>query len=175
MDRHRDLLQTAGQLRDLESEVLGISLSVKSLQSAVQRIRSASGCARAVPATCNPAQPNDLFPPSIRRSDLLDPCQQVSSKTRQMQAVQDTVDTIRHLTQRLKLVQKLRQALPSGTAAGAPGQLDLAKAAKIVADIEAIDQEVDLSGGRPLPLLRPRRATPLARMPSNPPPGQGSR
>ncbi|WIA37300.1 hypothetical protein OEZ86_014238 [Tetradesmus obliquus] len=50
-------------------------------------------------------------------------------------------ELLRHLTQRLKLVQKLRQQL-----ATEPALLDLAKAAKLLTDVNSISKEADLAG-----------------------------
>jgi hypothetical protein len=52
-----------------------------------------------------------------------------------------TIELLRHLGHRLKLVQKLKQQLEAS-----PQLLDLAKAAKLLTDINAVSKEVDFSG-----------------------------
>mmetsp|Transcript_14383 Transcript_14383/g.31097 ORF Transcript_14383/g.31097 Transcript_14383/m.31097 type:complete len:825 (+) Transcript_14383:68-2542(+) len=75
------------------------------------------------------------------RAEIVTPYELVKTKTRQLRNLHGTVDLLRHLIHRLKLAQKLRQQL-----AAPPGSIDLAKAAKLITDIRAVDQEVDLTG-----------------------------
>eukprot|EP00879_Flechtneria_rotunda_P024949 GHRR01026476.1.p1 GENE.GHRR01026476.1~~GHRR01026476.1.p1 ORF type:complete len:481 (+),score=194.62 GHRR01026476.1:205-1647(+) len=110
---HQELLQHARKLSDTEHSLQDVVLSVSSLQASVKRIHA----------------------------EIEGPYQQVKAKTRQLQNINTTVETLRHLIHRLKLVQKLKQQLSA-----APALLDLAKAAKVLTDIHAINKEVDLSG-----------------------------
>jgi hypothetical protein len=57
---------------------------------------------------------------------------QVKAKTTQLANIHTTIELLRHLGHRLKLVQKLRQQLEAS-----PQLLDLAKAAKLLTDINA--------------------------------------
>lgn len=66
---------------------------------------------------------------------------QVKSKTTQLSNMHTTIELLRHLGHRLKLVQKLRQQLDAS-----PQLLDLAKAAKLLTDINAVSKEVDFTG-----------------------------
>ena len=68
------------------------------------------------------------------------------TKTRQLCNLHATIDALRQLVHRIKLVQKLRAQL-SPAAAAAVGGLDLAKAAKLISDIRALDAEGGGSGG----------------------------
>lgn len=74
------------------------------------------------------------------RAEITGPYDHIRSRTRQLRNLRGTVDLLRHLIHRIKLAQKLRQQM-----AGAPGALDLAKAAKLITDIRAVEKEVDLS------------------------------
>ena len=86
----------------------------------------------------------------------LKPLLQVRTRTRQLRNLHETVDLLRQALRRLKLTAKLRAQLaaatapPSeGAAAGTGGgvsAIDLAKAAKLLADAEAVEDEGDLSG-----------------------------
>ena len=75
------------------------------------------------------------------RADVLEPYEQLRVKTQQLRNLHSTIELLRHVISRLKLTQKLKQQLNSDQ----PGALDLAKAAKLLSDIAAVDQEADLS------------------------------
>ncbi|GIL71669.1 hypothetical protein Vretimale_885 [Volvox reticuliferus] len=75
------------------------------------------------------------------RAEVAGPYEQIKHKTQQLCNIHATVDILRHVIHRLKLAQKLRAQLNVPAA-----QLDLAKAAKLITDIRAVDAEVDLSG-----------------------------
>lgn len=75
------------------------------------------------------------------RAEIAGPYEHIKGKTRQLRNLHSTVDLLRHLIHRIKLAQKLRAQM-----AAPAGQLDLAKAAKLITDIRAVDKEVDLSG-----------------------------
>jgi hypothetical protein len=110
---HQELLQHARRLADTEQSLQDVVLSVSSLQASVKRIRA----------------------------EIKGPYEQVKSKTCQLRHVHATIETLRHLIQRLKLVQKLKQQMMTG-----PAVLDLAKAAKLLTDTHAVSKEVDLEG-----------------------------
>ena len=90
------------------------------------------------------------------------PRPQVRTRTRQLRNLHETVDLLRQALHRLKLTAKLRAQLaaatpapaappgaPNGAAAATGGgvsAIDLAKAAKLVADVGAVEEEGDLSG-----------------------------
>lgn len=74
------------------------------------------------------------------RAEITGPYEHIRARTRQLNNLRATVELLRHLIHRIKLAQKLRQQM-----AAAPGALDLAKAAKLITDIGAVDKEVDLS------------------------------
>lgn len=113
LDHHQDLLQHARRLADTEHSLQDVILSVSSLQASVKRIRA----------------------------EVEGPYKQVKLKTRQLHNMHDTIQLLRHLIHRLKLVQKLKQQLSAS-----PALLDLAKVAKLLTDINAISSEADLSG-----------------------------
>ena len=86
---------------------------------------------------------------------------QVRTRTRQLRNLHETVDLLRQALHRLKLTAKLRAQLAAatpapagisatvdGTAAGGAGvsAIDLAKAAKLLADVGAVEEEGDMSG-----------------------------
>ncbi|GLC41103.1 hypothetical protein PLESTM_001156100 [Pleodorina starrii] len=74
------------------------------------------------------------------RAEVVGPYEQIKHKTQQLRNIHATVDILRHVIHRLKLAQKLRAQLAVPAA-----QVDLAKAAKLITDIRAVDAEVDLS------------------------------
>ena len=78
--------------------------------------------------------------------EIVGPYESVRTKTRQLRNLHATIDALRQLVHRIKLVQKLRAQL-SPAAAAAVGGLDLAKAAKLISDIRALDAEGGGSGG----------------------------
>eukprot|EP00775_Hariotina_reticulata_P013433 gene13433-13561_t len=110
---HQELLQHARRLADTEQSLQDVVLSVSSLQASVKRIRA----------------------------EIKGPYEQVKSKTCQLRNMHATIEALRHLIQRLKLVQKLKQQMAAG-----PAVLDLAKAAKLLTDIQAVSKEADLTG-----------------------------
>jgi hypothetical protein len=67
-----------------------------------------------------------------------------AGRTKQLQNLLSTACLLRHTTQALKLLQKLRQQLGAseaaleGAALSGGGLLDLAKAAKLISDVEAV-------------------------------------
>jgi hypothetical protein len=75
------------------------------------------------------------------RAEIAGPYEHIRARAVQLSNIHATVELLRHLIHRIKLTQKLRAQMqgPSGT-------LDLAKAAKLITDIRAVDAEVDLSG-----------------------------
>lgn len=75
------------------------------------------------------------------RAEISGPYEHIKSRTQQLRNLHSTVSILRHLIHRIKLAQKLRAQM-----AAPPGQLDLAKAAKLLTDIRAVDMEVDLQG-----------------------------
>ena len=91
-------------------------------------------------------------------SERPDPVPQVRTRTRQLRNLHETVDLLRQALHRLKLTAKLRAQLaaakpapagtPNGAAAtgGGVSAIDLAKAAKLLADVGAVEEEGDLSG-----------------------------
>lgn len=113
LSNHQTLLQHTRRLADTEHSLQDVVLSVSSLQASVKRIRA----------------------------EIEGPYQQARSKTRQLSNMHAAAELLRHLTQRLKLVQKLRQQL-----ATEPALLDLAKAAKLLTDVNSISKEADLAG-----------------------------
>lgn len=114
--RRDEMLDQAARLAEAESAFAGTSLAVGSLQAALRRVRA----------------------------DIMEPYQQVEASTRQVAALHSTVELLRAALQRLKLAAKLRTSLQEPNLATSP--LDLAKAARLVADAEAIEREADLSG-----------------------------
>ena len=75
------------------------------------------------------------------RAEVAGPYEQIKHRTAQLRNIHGTVDLLRHVIHRLKLAQKLRAQMEAPA-----GQQDLAKAAKLITDIRAVDAEVDLSG-----------------------------
>ena len=92
----------------------GITLAVDTMQSALQRAKAL----------------------------IMEPYEQLQLKTRQLRNLHGTVELLRQLIQRLKLVAKLRQQIDAKSG----GYTDLAKAAKLLADIETISIEGNLAG-----------------------------
>ena len=114
LHRRPEVLQQAAQLRDTEAAMQGVSLAVDTMQSALQRAKAL----------------------------ITEPYEQLQLKTQQLRNLHGTVELLRHLIQRLKLVAKLKQQadVKSG------GYTDLAKAAKLLADIKTTSVEGNLAG-----------------------------
>jgi len=106
--------QQAAQLKDTETAMQGISLAVETVQSALQRAKAL----------------------------IMEPYAQLQLKTQQLRNLHSTVEILRHVIQRLKLVAKLKQQIDTKSG----GYQDLAKAAKLLADIDTIGSEADLAG-----------------------------
>lgn len=113
--RHDQLLRQAGRLRETEQSLHGVNQSVDLLQNSMSRVRS----------------------------DIMEPYQQVKLKTRQLRNLHETVEILRHVIMRLKLMSRLKQQMASPQIGAAA---DLAKAAKLLTDIDAVGKESDLSG-----------------------------
>lgn len=114
--RHQDeLVSQTARLAEAEAAVQRIGLSVRSLQMVAARVHA----------------------------EVSEPYSQIAARTRQLRNLQATVDLLRHVIHRLKLVAKLRQQM--GGADGA-GTLEVAKAAKLLSEIAAVDGEADMSG-----------------------------
>lgn len=109
-----DLIAQTTRVGEAETSIQRIALSVRSLQNLSSRI-------------C---------------TDIVDPYQFISAKSRQLKNVQTTVDILRHLIHRLRVVQRLHTQIASGGS----GILELAKSAKLIAEIQRCDDELDLSG-----------------------------
>jgi len=75
------------------------------------------------------------------RAEIAGPYEHIKARTCQLRNLHATVGMLRHLIHRIKLAQKLRQQM-----AAPASQLDLAKAAKLLTDIHAVDAEIDLTG-----------------------------
>lgn len=75
------------------------------------------------------------------RAEVVGPYEQIKSRSTQLRNLHTTIELLRHVIHHLKLTHKLRlqMAVPAGS-------LDLAKAAKLLADIRSVESEVDLSG-----------------------------
>lgn len=109
-----DLISHSAKLSDTDTALQRISLAVRSLQSVAARVRA----------------------------EVAEPYHQIAAKTRQLRNLQSTVDMLRHVIHRVKLVQRLRAQLDSGST----GILEVAKTARLLSDIAAVDAEGDLSG-----------------------------
>ena len=114
LHRRPEVLQQAAQLRDTEAAMQGISLAVETVQAALQRAKAL----------------------------VMEPYSQLQLKTRQLRNLHSTVELLRHVIQRLKLVAKLKQQIDIKSG----GYQDLAKVAKLLADIETISSEADVTG-----------------------------
>ncbi|KAL3159741.1 hypothetical protein ABBQ38_010147 [Trebouxia sp. C0009 RCD-2024] len=114
LHRRPEVLQQAAQLRDTEAAMQGITLAVDTMHSALQRAKAL----------------------------IMEPYEQLQLKTQQLRNLHGTVELLRQLIQRLKLVAKLRQQIDAKSG----GYTDLAKAAKLLADIETISIEGNLAG-----------------------------
>eukprot|EP00887_Chlorella_sp_A99_P006562 scaffold3.g6562.t1 len=112
--RQDALIGGTARLGEAEAAVQRIALSVRSLQSVAARVRA----------------------------EIAEPYSALSAKSRQLANLQATVDLLRHVIHRLKLVQRLRAQM----AAEGGGVLELAKAARLLYDVAAVDEETDLSG-----------------------------
>lgn len=113
LKRRTEVLQQAAQLRETEASMQGINLAVNTVQAALQRARAL----------------------------VMEPYGQVQLKTMQLRNVHSTVERLRHVIQRLKLIAKLKAQLSSKS----EGHQDLAKVAKLLTDIELINDAADLS------------------------------
>lgn len=90
--RHQDdLIAQTARLTDAESAVQRIGLSVRSLQMVAARVRA----------------------------EVAEPYAQIAERTRQLRNLQATVDLLRHIIHRLKLVQKLRAQMAAADGVGA--------------------------------------------------------
>jgi hypothetical protein len=78
-----DLISQSSELGEVDSSLQRITLSVRSLQSVAARVRA----------------------------EVLEPYQQVAAKTQQLRSLQRTVDLLRHVIHRLKLMQRLRMQM----------------------------------------------------------------
>ena len=114
LHRRPEVLQQAAQLRDTEAAMQGISLAVDTMQSALQRAKTL----------------------------IMEPYEQLQLKTQQLRNLHGTIESLRHLIQRLKLVAKLKQQIDAKSG----DYSDLAKAAKLLADIDTVSKEADLAG-----------------------------
>lgn len=85
-----ELIAQTARLTEAESAVQRIGLSVRSLQMVAARVKA----------------------------EVAEPYQVVATQTRQLMNLQATVDLLRHVTHRLKLVQKLRQQMAAADGAG---------------------------------------------------------
>ena len=113
LHRRPEVLQQAAELRDTASAMQTISLAVDTVQSALQRAKAL----------------------------VMEPYGQLQLKTQQLRNLHNTVELLRHVIQRLKLISKLRQQFDTKS----ENYQDLAKAAKLLADIQAIGSEADLA------------------------------
>ena len=115
---HREgLLRHAAKAEDIDGSVQRIGLSIKSLQSIVARIRA----------------------------DVVAPCQDAELKTVQLRNLQATVDLLRHITHRMKVVQRLRAEMES-IQRKEGDILEVGKAARLLSDVAALEAEADLTG-----------------------------
>ena len=112
---HRtELIDHSSRLDDADASLQRISLSVRSLQSVAARVRA----------------------------EIMEPYQHISTRTQQLSNVQKTVDLLRHSIHRVKLVQRLRTEMASGSTE----IMEIAKAARLLSEIRAADAAADLSG-----------------------------
>ncbi|KAK3243297.1 hypothetical protein CYMTET_47037 [Cymbomonas tetramitiformis] len=109
--RHSELLSQVGSLRDTENTLGIVRSGVASLKETVARVRA----------------------------EIAEPYRQIQTRTRQLAALNETVDLLRRVIRMLKLIAKLREQQNSKTP-------DLSKAAKIISDIDMLQLEGDLSG-----------------------------
>ena len=77
------------------------------------------------------------------RGEIVGPYETVQMRTRQLSNLHGTIETLRAVILRIKLVQKLRQQLSPSIS---PASLDLAKAAKLLTDIRSLDLEAESEG-----------------------------
>lgn len=114
--RHReDLIKHASKSDEVDVSIQRISLSVRSLQSVAARVRA----------------------------EVMEPYQDIATKTRQLENIQTTVHLLRQTIHRVKLAQRLRSDFSPGNTTDV---LELAKAARLLSDIASTDAEIDLSG-----------------------------
>jgi hypothetical protein len=111
--RSGELMGIVKRTSHAETTLQDIVLSVDSLQSTVRRIRS----------------------------EIVGPYENVKARTLQLRNLHETIEMLRLLIHRVKLMQKLKVQMAAPAAS-----LDLAKAAKLITDISNIDKERDLSG-----------------------------
>ncbi|KAK9840386.1 hypothetical protein WJX74_009033 [Apatococcus lobatus] len=129
LEHHAELVQQSRHIQALEAAMQSIGGSVSSLQDSIARAQQ----------------------------EVREPYTAVAQATRQLTNLHATVTLLRNVLQRLRLIQRLHamseaspatSPSPAGEAsASAAGRtLDLAKAAKLLGDIKASEQEADLSG-----------------------------
>lgn len=114
LNKRSEVLQQAAQLRETEASMQGINLAVNTVQAALQRASAL----------------------------VMEPYRQVQVNTTQLRNVHNTLELLRHVIQRLKLIAKLKAQLSNNT----EGYQDLAKVAKLLADIETINNEAVMTG-----------------------------
>lgn len=91
LHNQEDLISQTSRLAEAEAAVHRIGLSVRSLQMVAARVRA----------------------------EVAEPYQQIATRTRQLKNLQATVDLLRHVIHRLKLVAKLRAQMAATDSAGA--------------------------------------------------------
>jgi len=75
------------------------------------------------------------------RAEVAGPYEHIRARTRQLRNLHSTIGLLRHLIHRLKLVHKLQAQM-----AAPPESIDLAKAAKLLTDIRAVDSSTEFAG-----------------------------
>ncbi|GMH36010.1 hypothetical protein BSKO_03878 [Bryopsis sp. KO-2023] len=116
--KQADLMRVVRNLSDTEVKTRGVETSVHGMQGTVGQLRVA----------------------------LLEPCDHIRTKTRQLKNLRDAVDLLRHVNHRLKLTQRLRTQIEEGQKGGSAPTPDTAQAAKLLTEIEATGRDVDISG-----------------------------
>lgn len=77
------------------------------------------------------------------RAEVAGPYEHIKSRTHQLRNLHDTIGLLRHLIHRMRLVQKLRALM---AAAAQPEALDLAKVARLLTELGAVDKAVSFAG-----------------------------
>lgn len=134
------------QTRMLQDRIQGLQLSLREevLQKRPEVLQQAAQLRDTETAMQGISLAVDTVQSALQRAKalIMEPYGQLQVQTQQLRNLHGTVELLRHVIQRLKLTAKLKQQVDTKSG----GYQDLAKAAKLLADIETIGSEADLAG-----------------------------
>ncbi len=134
------------QTRRLQDSIQGLQLSLREevLHRRPEVLQQAAQLRDTATAMQSISLAVDTVQSALQRAKalIMEPYGQLQLKTQQLRNLHGTVEMLRHVIQRLKLTAKLKQQIDTKSG----GYQDLAKAAKLLADIDTIGTEADLVG-----------------------------